>query len=145
MPIYWDSRAKFFSWATCKHDFGPYPSDRELFYDIAFFVVRLIRERAAFDEEEDKEEKKDREIARHHCVPLIMASLPLIVSFRIDFLFRSGKKRHHHFVHRMDEKIDNIDRIRPTLQKPFSKLLNFHTHAALHLVMSVGLSVCLSV
>ena len=41
-PIYRGSRAKFFSWTTCKHDFGPYPSDRELFYDIAFFVVRLL-------------------------------------------------------------------------------------------------------
>ena len=41
-PIYRGSRAKFFSWTICKHDFGPYPSDRELFYDIAFFVVRLF-------------------------------------------------------------------------------------------------------
>ena len=40
-PIYRGSRAKFFSWTTCKHDFGPYPSDRELFYDIAFIVVPL--------------------------------------------------------------------------------------------------------
>ena len=42
-PIYRSARAKIFSWTTCKHDFGPYPSDRELFYDITFFVVRLIK------------------------------------------------------------------------------------------------------
>ena len=41
-PIYRGSMAKFSSWTICKHDFGPYPSDRELFYDIAFIVVRLV-------------------------------------------------------------------------------------------------------
>ena len=42
-PIYRGSRAKFFSWTICKHDFGPYPSDRELFYDIVKIVVGLIK------------------------------------------------------------------------------------------------------
>ena len=41
-PIYRDSRAKFFSRTNFKHDFGPYPFDRELFYDIALIVVRLV-------------------------------------------------------------------------------------------------------
>ena len=41
-PIYRGSRAKFFSWTICKHDFGPYLSDRELFYEIALIVVRLL-------------------------------------------------------------------------------------------------------
>ena len=40
-PIYRGSRAKFFSWTICKHDFGPYLSDRELFYEIALIIVRL--------------------------------------------------------------------------------------------------------
>ena len=75
------------------------------------------------EEEEDKEDKKDSGIHRYHCAPLIMELLPLIVSYRIGFLFRAGEKRHHCFVHRMDEKIYHIDRIRPPLQKPFSKLL----------------------
>ena len=42
-PIYRGSRAEFFSWTICKYDFGQYPSDRELFYDIALIVVRLMR------------------------------------------------------------------------------------------------------
>ena len=42
-PIYRSSRAKFCSWNICKLDFEPYPSDRELFYDIALIVVRLLR------------------------------------------------------------------------------------------------------
>ena len=41
-PIYRGFRAKFFSWTICKYDFGPYPIDRELFYDIAIIVVRLL-------------------------------------------------------------------------------------------------------
>ena len=41
-PIYRGSRAKICSWTICKHDFGPYPFDRELSYDIALIVVRLI-------------------------------------------------------------------------------------------------------
>ena len=41
-PIYRGSRAKFFSWTICKPDFGSYPSDRELFYEIALIVVRLM-------------------------------------------------------------------------------------------------------
>ena len=40
-PIYRGYRAKIFWWTICNHDFGPYPSDRELFYDIACIVVRL--------------------------------------------------------------------------------------------------------
>ena len=40
--IYSGSRAEFFSWIICKHDFDSYPSDRELFYDIALIVVRLV-------------------------------------------------------------------------------------------------------
>ena len=71
----------------------------------------MVRERAAVDEEEDKEEKKDSGIDGHHCTQL----LPLIVLYRIDFLFQTGEKWHHHFVHRMDENIDDIDRIRPPL------------------------------
>ena len=34
-PIYRGTRAEFFSWTIRKYDFGPYPFDRELFYDIA--------------------------------------------------------------------------------------------------------------
>ena len=41
-PIYRGFRAKFFSWTICKYDFGPYPIDRELFYDIAIIVLRLL-------------------------------------------------------------------------------------------------------
>ena len=41
-PIYRDSRAKFFSRTNYKHDFGPYPFDRELFYEITKIVVRLL-------------------------------------------------------------------------------------------------------
>ena len=46
-PIYRDSRVKIFSQTNYKHDFGPFPFDRELFYDIALIVVRLP-ERANF-------------------------------------------------------------------------------------------------
>ena len=41
-PIYRGFRARFFSWTICEHDFGPYPSERELFYDIALIIVRLL-------------------------------------------------------------------------------------------------------
>ena len=41
-PIYRGCRAKFFSWTTCKHDFEPFPSDRELLHDLSQIVVKLI-------------------------------------------------------------------------------------------------------
>ena len=37
------SWAKSFSWTICKHDFGPYPFDRELFFDIALIVIVVVR------------------------------------------------------------------------------------------------------
>ena len=40
-PIYRGSMAKFSSWSIYKLDFGPYPSDRVLFYDSALIVVML--------------------------------------------------------------------------------------------------------
>ena len=41
-PTYKGSRVKFYSRTISKHDFGPNPSDRELFYDIEKIVVRLM-------------------------------------------------------------------------------------------------------
>ena len=41
-PIYWGPRAKFLKWILFKHDFEPYPFDRELFSDIGYIVVTLM-------------------------------------------------------------------------------------------------------
>ena len=44
----------------CKHDFGPYPSDRELFYDIAFIVVRLIEIDSQTFQQKDKQTNEEK-------------------------------------------------------------------------------------
>ena len=68
-PIYRGSRAKFFSWTFCKQDFGPYPSDRELFYEIALIVVRLLSTTSA-DADADADADfvgYDHRRRHHHC------------------------------------------------------------------------------
>ena len=47
-PIFNESRTKFFSLTIFKHDFGPYPSDRELFYEILSIVVMLLGSPSVF-------------------------------------------------------------------------------------------------